>query len=82
MVNAYLPLKCPYSIPHYDVFKMLRHVLLVSYCYNIKDKFCLKISDSYLYKNKSYGCVKNGMLCSDNAKIKNTRIAISMILYN
>ena len=44
--------------------------MLVSYCYNIKDKFCLKISDSYFSTNKSYGCVKNGMLYSDNAKIQ------------
>ena len=54
----------------------------MSYCYNIKDKLCLKISDSYLKKNKSYGCVKNGMLYSDNAKIINTRLTISMIHYN
>ena len=45
---------------------------IVSYCYNIKDKICLKISDSYLLENISYGYVKNGMLYSDNAKIINT----------
>ena len=45
---------------------------LVSYCCNIKDKFWLKFSDSYLKKDKSYGCVKNGMLYSDNAKFENT----------
>ena len=48
MVNAHKPLKRPYSLAHYGIFKALRHVVLVSYCYNIKDKFCLKISDSYL----------------------------------
>ena len=26
MVNAHLPLKCPYSLTHYDIFKTLRHV--------------------------------------------------------
>ena len=26
MVNAHLPLKCPYSLAHYGIFKMLRHV--------------------------------------------------------
>ena len=50
--------------------------MLVSYCYNIIDEFCLKISDSYLKKNKSYGCVKNGMFYSDNAKNINTRLTI------
>ena len=29
-----------------------------------------------------YGCVKNGMLYSDNAKIKNTQSTFFMILYN
>ena len=56
--------------------------MLMSYCYNIKDKLCLNNSDSYLIKNKSYGCVKNGILYRDNAKIINTRLTISMILYN
>ena len=57
--------------------------MLLSYCYNIKDKFCVKISYSYLKKKKkSYGCVKNDMLYSDNAKIVNTRLTISMSLYN
>ena len=50
----------------------------VSYCYNIKDKLCLKCSDSYFLKIKSYGCVKNGMLYSDIAKIINTRLTISI----
>ena len=54
----------------------------MSYCYNIKDKFCLKIWDSYLQKNKSNGCVKNGMVYNENAKIINTWLTISMILYN
>ena len=53
--------------------------MLVSYCYNIKDKFCLNFSDSYLKKNKSNGCVKNDMLYSYNAKIINTRLTFSMI---
>ena len=26
MVNAHLPLKCPYSLIHYGIFKTLRHV--------------------------------------------------------
>ena len=56
--------------------------MLVSYCYNIKDKFCLTISDSYLKKNKSYGCVKNGVLYSDNAKIISTHKTICLILHN
>ena len=79
MVNAHLPLKCPYSLAHYYIFKTLRHIkVLASYRYNIKDKFCLKKSDSY----QSYRCKKNGMLYSDNAKIMNTRLTISMVLYN
>ena len=44
---------------------------LVSYCYDIKEEFCLKISDSYLYKNKSNVFVKNEMLYSENANIMN-----------
>ena len=46
MVNAHLPLKMPLSLAHYDIIKTWK--VLVSHCYNIKDKFCLKISDSYL----------------------------------
>ena len=42
----------------------------------------MKISDSYLKKNKSYGCVKNGMLYSDYAKIIDSRLTISLIFYN
>ena len=26
MVNAHLPLKCPYSLAHYGIFKTLRYV--------------------------------------------------------
>ena len=55
--------------------------MLESRCYNFKDKFCLKISDSYLFKNKYYDCVKNGMLYSDNAKLINTRLTFTLILY-
>ena len=43
------------------------------------------LSDNFRFifqKDKSYGCVKNGMLYSDNAKIINTQLTISMILYN
>ena len=40
--------------------------------------FCLKISDGCLYSNKSYGGVKNGMLYSENAKIINRRLSISV----
>ena len=40
--------------------------------------FCLKISDEYLLWNKSYRCVKNGMLYSENAKIMNRRLTISV----
>ena len=40
--------------------------------------FCLKISDEYLLRNKSYGGVKNGMLYSENAKIINMRLTISV----
>ena len=56
--------------------------VLVSYCNNIIDKFCLTISDSYLCKNKSYGCVMNGMLYSDNANIKNMQLILYMINYD
>ena len=35
--------------------------MLVSYCYNTKDKFCMKMADSYLLKNNSIGCVNDGM---------------------
>ena len=67
---------------HLDMYSV--SVILLQYQSKLvcKGKFCLKISDSYLKKNKSYGCVKNGMLYSDNAKIINTRLTISMILYN
>ena len=40
--------------------------------------FCLKISDDCLKWNKSYGGVKNGMLCRENAKIINRRLTISV----
>ena len=43
-----------------------------------KDLFCLKISDAYLKWNKSYGGVKNGMFYSENAKIINMRLTISV----
>ena len=83
MVNAHLPLKMSlFSNPLWYFQNILTYKVLMSYCYNIKDKFCLKISDLHLKKNKSYGCVKNGMLYSDNAKIINTLLTISMILYN
>ena len=31
---------------------------------------------------KSYGCVKNGLFYSENAKIINTRLTFTMILFN
>ena len=40
--------------------------------------FCLKISGECLQWNKSYGGVKNGMLYSENAKIINMRLSISV----
>ena len=40
--------------------------------------FCLKISDECLQWNKSYGGLKNGMLYSENAKIINRRLTISV----
>ena len=40
--------------------------------------FCLKNSDECLKWNKSYGGVKNGMLYSENAKIINRRLTISV----
>ena len=83
MVHAHLPLKMPlFSSPLWYFQNAQTCQVLVSYGYNIKDKFCLKISDSYLLKNKSYGYVKNGMSYSDNAKIINTRLTMSMSLYN
>ena len=42
----------------------------------------MKISDSYLKKNKSYGFVKNGLLYSDKANIINMRLTFTMMLYN
>ena len=82
MVNEHLSLKLSlFHIPLWCFQNADTCKVLVLYCYNIKDK-CLKISDSYLYKNKSYGCVKNGMLYSDDAKIKNTRLALFMNLCN
>ena len=39
---------------------------------------CLTNSDEYLQYNKSYGGVKNGMLYSENAKIINRRLTISV----
>ena len=38
----------------------------------------MKISDEYLLWNKSYGGVKNGMLYSENAKIINMQITMSV----
>ena len=52
--------------------------MLVTCCYNTKDMFCLKISDECLERYKSYGGVKNGMLYSENAKIINMRLTISV----
>ena len=69
MVNAHLPSNMSlFSNPLWYFQNAKTCKVLASYCYNIKDKFCLKISDSYLKMNKSYGCVKNGVLYSDNAK--------------
>ena len=83
MVNAHLPLKTSlFSNPLLYFQNAYTCKVLVSYCYNIKEKFCLKISDSYPKKNKIYGCVKNGMLYSDNTKIIHLGLTISMILYN
>ena len=83
MVNAHLPLKLSlFFYPLWDFQNALTCKVLVSYYYKIKDKFCLKISDSYLYRAKNYGCVKKGMLYSDNEKIINTRLTITLILYN
>ena len=49
MVNAHLPLKMSiFSSPLWYFQNAKTFKALVSYCYNIKDKFCLKISDSYL----------------------------------
>ena len=82
MVSAHLPLEMSlFSNPLWYFQNASTCKVLVSYCYNIKDKFCLKISDSYLEKNKSYGCVKNDMLYSDNANIINTRLTISIYLF-
>ena len=77
MVNAHVPLKQSlFSTPLWCFQKAKTCKVLVSYRNNIKDKFSLKISDSYLLKNESYGCVKNGMLYSDSAKITNPRLTI------
>ena len=47
MVNAPLPLKMSlFSNPLW--YFQNASTCKVSYCYNIKDKFCLKISDSYI----------------------------------
>ena len=40
--------------------------------------FCLKFSDEYLKWNKSYSGVKNGMLYSENVKIINMLLTISV----
>ena len=40
--------------------------------------FCLKISDAYLLWDESYGGVENGMLYSENAKIINMQLTISV----
>ena len=47
MVNARLPLKCPYSLTHYGILQKAQ-TCKVSHYYNIKDKFSLKISEPYL----------------------------------
>ena len=53
MVNAHLPLKMSlFSNPLWYFQNAKTCKVLVAYCYNIKDKFCLKISDSYPKKNK------------------------------
>ena len=69
--NAHSLLKMSrFSTPLWHFQTDRRCILLVSYCYNTKDMFCLKISDEYLLWNKSYGGVKNGMLYSENVKHK------------
>ena len=47
MVNEHLPLKMSlFSNPLWHFQNAYTCKVLVSYCYNIKDKFCLKILDS------------------------------------
>ena len=73
------PLKIsPFSNPMWNFQIAMSCTWLRSYCYNTKNKFCLKASHEYLQKNKSYGGVKNGMLYSENVKIINMRFTISV----
>ena len=77
--NAHSPLKnSRFSTPLWHFQTDRRCILLLSYCYNTKDMFCLKISNEYFKWNKSYGGVKNGMLYSENVKIINMRLTISV----
>ena len=78
MVNAHLPLKCPDSLPHCGIFKLIRDVNCYCHFVTIPKMFCLKISYEYHEWNKNYGGVKNGMLYSENAKIINKRLTISV----
>ena len=79
MVNAHLPPKMSrFSTPLWHFQTDKRCKLLVSYCCNTKDMFCLKISDEYPKWNKSNGGVKNDMLYSENAKIINMRLTIAV----
>ena len=78
MVNAHLNLNCPDSLPNCGIFKPIGYVIVSVRLLQCKRHVLSEIPDEYLEWNKSYRGVKNGMLYSENAKIINMRLTISI----